>query len=64
MRLIETYSILHVSKIEGIDVIGARFETIYKNMKKKPYDILDHRKIDFDHDFDDFKRYISEIDVR
>ncbi|XP_047128116.1 dynein axonemal heavy chain 8 isoform X1 [Hydra vulgaris] len=62
IRYIETYSILHESKIEGIDAIAVRFETIYKNIKKKPYDILDHRKVDFDHDFDDFKRYIGEID--
>ena len=63
MTYLETYSVLHVSKIEGIDVLAGRFDNIYKNMKQKSYDILDHRKTDFDHDFEEFKVRINELEV-
>jgi len=63
MTYLETYSVLHVSKIEGIDVLAGRFDNIYKNMKQKSYDILDHRKTDFDHDFEEFKLRIGELEV-
>ena len=52
-----------MSKIEGIDVLAGRFDNIYKNMKQKSYDILDHRKTDFDHDFEEFKVRINELEV-
>ena len=32
-------------------------------MRKKPYDYLDQRKMDFDSDFDEFKRAIQELHV-
>ena len=51
------------SKIEGIEIIGQKFSSIYKGLKKKPYDLLDHRKLEFDSDFDDFKRQIYELEV-
>ena len=63
MQFIETYTVLQVSKIEGIEVLASRFDNIYKSIKKKSYDALDHRKIDFDHDFDDFKRLMGELEV-
>lgn len=63
MTFLEIYSVLHVSKIEGIDVLAGRFDNIYKNVKQKSYDILDHRKTDFDHDFEDFKQRMSELEV-
>ncbi len=61
--LLETYQVLTKSNIEGIDVIGQKFTNIYKGMQKKPYDVLDHRKLDFDHDFEDFKRQLAELEV-
>eukprot|EP00111_Clytia_hemisphaerica_P005698 TCONS_00016530-protein len=64
MTYLETYSVLHVSKIEGIDVLAGRFDNIYKNMKQKSYDILDHRKTDFDHDFEEFKVRINELEIQ
>lgn len=63
MTNLEIYNILHVSKIEGIDVLAARFDNIYKNMQKKNYDALDHRKTDFDYDFKEFKERIEELEV-
>ena len=63
MTFLEIYSVLHVSKIEGIDILAGRFDNIYKNIKQKSYDILDHRKTDFDHDFEEFKVRINELEV-
>ena len=51
-----------MSTIEGIEPMAAKFQHIYSTIKKKPYDILDHRKLDFDYDFDDFKRQISNLE--
>lgn len=64
MTNLEIYNILHVSKIEGIDVLAARFDNIYKNMQKKNYDALDHRKTDFDYDFKEFKERIEELECQ
>ncbi|XP_063956179.1 dynein axonemal heavy chain 8-like [Lytechinus pictus] len=62
LTTIETYSVLTTSRIEGIEPMCAKFQTIFANVKKKPYDILDHRKIDFDTDFEDFKSSIYDLE--
>lgn len=59
---IEVYSSLGLSHIEGIETLHSRFQLIVSGMKKKPYDILDQRKTDFDVDFEEFKR--SALDIR
>ena len=59
----EGFSALGESSIEGIETILSKFNTIYSKLKKKPYDILDHRKQDFDQDFVDFKRQIADLEV-
>lgn len=60
---LETYSVLSESKIEGIETISNRFQSMYSALKKKPYDPLDHRKPDFEADFTEFKRQISDFEV-
>ncbi|XP_064640332.1 dynein axonemal heavy chain 5-like isoform X2 [Lineus longissimus] len=57
----ETYSHLPDSKIEGMEMVAAKFNVIVTSMKKKPYDYLDHRKTEFDSDFEEFKRQIQEL---
>lgn len=52
----------------GIEQLVIRFNVIVINMKKKLYDFLDQRKIEFELDFDEFKRmvvefYVSDSDV-
>ena len=54
---------LSESKIEGIEAISNRFQHTYSALKKKPYDPLDHRKPEFETDFAEFKRQISELQV-
>lgn len=63
LNALETFSVLSESKIEGIETISNRFQHMYSTLKKKPYDPLDHRKLDFEADFSEFKRHINEIQV-
>ena len=58
---IREFSNLQECNIEGIDPIVAKFQHILSTLKKKPYDVLDHRKLDFNHDFEDFKRQINDL---
>lgn len=63
LNALETFSVLSESKIEGIETISNRFQHMYSALKKKPYDPLDHRKPDFEADFFEFRRQISDIEV-
>ena len=62
LHTIDVYSSLGLSHIEGIETMHSLFQLIVSGMKKKPYDILDQRKTDFDVDFEEFKR--SALDIR
>ena len=63
LQTIEMYSSLGLSHIEGIETLHSRFQLIVSGMKKKPYDILDQRRTDFDADFEEFKRQTLDIRV-
>ena len=63
MSTIQSFLVLGESKIEGIELIWSRFQLILTTMKKKPYDLLDYRKMEFDADFEEFKRQIKELQV-
>ncbi|EDV21817.1 uncharacterized protein TRIADDRAFT_59929 [Trichoplax adhaerens] len=62
MNIIEQYQCLSTSKIEGMENMAAKFQVILTTMKKKPYDILDQRKMDYDSDFEEFKRQIHDLE--
>ena len=47
-----------------MELMANKFQVIVTSMKKKPYDYLDQRKMEFDQDFDEFKRQIGELHVR
>ncbi|ESO89757.1 hypothetical protein LOTGIDRAFT_192667 [Lottia gigantea] len=57
----EMYSHLAESKIEDMETQASKFNVIVTAMKKKPYDYLDQRKMEFDQDFEDFKRQIQQL---
>ncbi|KAK7114139.1 dynein axonemal heavy chain 5-like isoform X2 [Littorina saxatilis] len=57
----EMYSHLAESKIERMELMANKFSVIVTSIRKKPYDFLDQRKAEFDQDFEDFKRQISEL---
>ena len=46
-----------------MELMANKFSVIVTTMRKKPYDFLDQRKAEFDQDFDDFKRQISDLHV-
>ena len=59
----DTFSTLGLSHIEGIETFNACFNVMIVTSKKKPYDILDQRRTDFDGDYDDFLRQLSDLQV-
>ncbi|XP_077866685.1 dynein axonemal heavy chain 5-like [Saccoglossus kowalevskii] len=58
---IVVYSKLSDCRIEGMELMASRFNAIITTIRKKPYNPLDQRKADFDIDYDEFKRQISEL---
>ena len=53
-----------LSRIEQIDTFNSRFNLLVSGLKKKPYDALDYRKLEFEGDYEDFKVQLTELDVR
>ena len=47
-----------------MDLLNNKFSVIKTSIRKRPYDFLDQRKMEFDQDYEDFKRQISELHVR
>ena len=45
LNTIKSYSTIGRCRIEGIDSINSNFNSIVTSVKKKRYDILDHRKV-------------------
>lgn len=64
MSTLKRFESLEHSHIEGIDMLNSKFQFLLTTMKKKPYDYLDYRKLDFDTDYEEFKRSASELEVR
>jgi len=64
LKTIATYETLGLSRLDGIDTFNSRFNLQVTTLKKKPYDILDQRKMDFDIDYEEFKRQLADFNVR
>lgn len=62
VEIIQQFSVLKESHIEGIDTLNTRFGHMVSSIKKKPYNPLDHRKMEFQADYEDFMRQISELE--
>lgn len=62
VQLIHQFSVLKTSRIEGIDTFATRFSHIISSIKKKLYNPLDHRKMEFVSDYQEFHRQISELE--
>ncbi|RLV98350.1 hypothetical protein DV515_00010875 [Chloebia gouldiae] len=56
-----TYSVLQESKIEGLEAMITKYQSIVDNMKNKHYYFLDQRKTDFDQDYEEFCRDINNL---
>jgi dynein heavy chain len=61
LETIRVYFSLTLSKIEGIDPMAGRYGLIATTIKKKPYDPLDHRKLDFDTDLAEFRSSVADL---
>ncbi|XP_039384951.1 dynein heavy chain 8, axonemal isoform X6 [Mauremys reevesii] len=64
ITIVQTFSALSMSTIEGIDILAIKFKNIYQSVQKKQYDILDPRKTEFDVDFVDFMTKIEGLEVQ
>lgn len=63
LNTMKAFSCLGESRIEGMEQLWNKFVLIVTTMRKKPYDLLDYRKMDFDADFEEFKRQINDLQV-
>ena len=63
LRTVATYETLSLSRIEGIETFNARFGLLVSTLKKRPYDPLEHRKPDFDVDYQEFKLQLADLEV-
>ncbi|CAF3405686.1 unnamed protein product [Rotaria sp. Silwood1] len=59
--IINMYSCLAESKIEGLSSFNSKFNGIVITLKKKDYDFLDQRKQEIDNDLDEFRRSIADL---
>ncbi|EDO35603.1 predicted protein [Nematostella vectensis] len=64
MNTMQKFMTLGESRIEGLEQMWNKVQLIMTTMKKKPYDLLDYRKMEFDADFEEFKRQISELQAQ
>ncbi|KAH0622614.1 hypothetical protein JD844_025060 [Phrynosoma platyrhinos] len=64
ITIVQTFSALNMSTIEGIDIMAIKFKNVYQSVQKKKYDILDPRKTEFDVDFADFMTKIENLEVQ
>ncbi|KAJ3396765.1 Dynein heavy chain 5, axonemal [Lobulomyces angularis] len=60
--VIEKFSMLEKLCIEGMESLIKRFSNIMVAMQRKPYDILDHRKMEYDSDYSTFKKQITDLE--
>lgn len=63
LKTTKVYESLSLSRIEGIETFNSRFGLLASGLKKKPYNILDHRKDDFEVDYEDFKQQLKDLEV-
>ncbi|KAM5298313.1 dynein axonemal heavy chain 8 [Ctenodactylus gundi] len=64
ITIVQTYSSLSSSTIEGIDILAIKFKNIYQGIKKKQSDIMDPRRTEFDTDFLEFITKINSLEVQ
>ena len=61
IETIRVYFPLTLSKLEGIEPIAGKYNLIATTIKKKPYNPLYHRKLDFDMDYEEFRSNVAEM---
>jgi dynein heavy chain len=61
-NIIETFSQLSKLAIEGLEPIIKRFVNALSQIQRKPYDMLDHRKAEYDTDCSNFKKQVADLE--
>ncbi|CAF0945608.1 unnamed protein product [Adineta steineri] len=64
LNTIDSLSGLQNIRVEGLEPIVVKYRSVVDAIKKKSYDILDHRKPDFDNDYNEFKSQIEYIQAQ
>ncbi|XP_078222058.1 dynein axonemal heavy chain 5 isoform X3 [Callithrix jacchus] len=59
--ILRMYSVLQGSTIEGLEDIVTKYQDIVATIKKKEYNFLDQRKMDFDQDYEEFCKQTSDL---
>ena len=62
IEIVQKFKVLKVSQIEGVDALATKFGHLVAVIKKKPYSPLDHRKMEFVADYQDFQRQLAELE--
>ncbi|XP_059182778.1 dynein axonemal heavy chain 5 [Centropristis striata] len=58
---LESLSALQHIKVEGVDKIYVRYQTVVSTTKSKTYDVLDPRRLEFDSDYADFQLQVQGL---
>ncbi|XP_054207920.1 dynein axonemal heavy chain 5 isoform X8 [Homo sapiens] len=58
---LKTYSVLQDSTIEGLEDMATKYQGIVATIKKKEYNFLDQRKMDFDQDYEEFCKQTNDL---
>ena len=62
VTITQQFSVLKESHIEGIEALANAFGHMFLALRKKPYNPLDHRKMEFSVDFAEFCRQVNEME--
>ncbi|XP_057352291.1 dynein axonemal heavy chain 5 isoform X2 [Manis pentadactyla] len=57
----KTYSVLQDSKIEGLEDLVTKCQGIIGTIKRKEYNFLDQRKMEFDQDYEEFCKQTNDL---
>uniref|UniRef100_A0A3P8WNT4 AAA+ ATPase domain-containing protein n=1 Tax=Cynoglossus semilaevis TaxID=244447 RepID=A0A3P8WNT4_CYNSE len=58
---LENLSALQNMKLDGVDKIYIRYQTLVSTTKSKTYDVLDHRRLEFDSDYSAFQLHVQTL---
>ncbi|KAJ1070130.1 hypothetical protein K5549_006678 [Capra hircus] len=59
----KTYSVLQDSKIEGLENMITKYQGIVATIKKKEYNFLDQRKMEFEQDYEEFCKQVNDLHI-
>ena len=59
--MVQEYSTIKQSRIEGLEPLAGKFNQMTTTFKKKPYSPLDHRKTEFISDYREFQHQIHDL---